>query len=107
MLTHAWLSANKLTSNANKLTSNANKSSYMLFGKHTNTHLPELKLQINNSNIDSSSELNFLDVHINTKLNWDAHINVVGKQNCTSNWHDKKLQHVFPKEILLSIYNML
>ena len=32
MLTHAWLSANKLTSNANK-------SNYRLFGKRTNTHL--------------------------------------------------------------------
>ena len=35
---------------ANKLTLNANKSKYMLFGKHINTHLPERKLLINNSN---------------------------------------------------------
>ena len=39
---NSWLSANKL-----KL--NVNKSKCMLFGKHK-THLPELKLQMNNSN---------------------------------------------------------
>ena len=58
----SWLSANIMTLNANK-------SKYMLFGKHKNTHLPELKLQLNNSNIESSSEFSFLVLHINTKLN--------------------------------------
>ena len=68
---HLWLSANKLTLNVNK-------SKYMLFSKHKNTQLPKLNLQINNSNIQSTSEFNFLGLHINTKLNWDTHVNVIG-----------------------------
>ena len=52
----------------------------MLFGNHKNTHLPELKLQINNSNTQSSSEFNCLGLNINTKLNWDTHVNVVGNK---------------------------
>ena len=41
------------------------------------------------------------------KLNWDTHVNVIG--NKISRVIDilKKLQFIFPKEILLSIYNAL
>ena len=57
---HLWLSANKLTLNVNK-------SKYMLFSKHENTQLPKLNLQINNRNIQSTSEFNFLGLQINVK----------------------------------------
>ena len=70
---HLWLSANKLTLNVNK-------SKYMLFSKHENTQLPKLNLQVNNSNIHSTSEFNFLGLHINLKLNWDTHVNVIGNK---------------------------
>ena len=80
---HLWLSANKLTLNANK-------SKYMLFSKHKITHLSKPNLQINNSNIQSTSEFNFLGLHINTKLNWDTHGNVIGMI--------KKLQFIFLKK---------
>ena len=60
---HLWLSANKLTLYANK-------SKYMLFDKHENTHLPKLNVQIDNSNIQSVPEFNFLDHH----RNWDTHV---------------------------------
>ena len=72
---HLWLSANKLTLNANK-------SKYMLFSKHKHTQLPKLNLQINNSNIQSAYKFNFLGlhIHVNSKLNWDTHGNVVGNK---------------------------
>ena len=97
---HLWLSANKLTLNVNK-------SKFMLFSKHKNTQLPELNLQINNSNIQSTSEFNFLGLHINTKLNWDTHVNVIGNKISRVIGTIKQLQLIFPKEILLSIYNAL
>ena len=97
---HLWLSANKLTLNINK-------SKYMLFSKHKNTQLPKLNLKINNSNIQSTSEFNFLGLHINTKLNWDTHVNVIGNKISRVIGIIKKLQIIFPKEILLSIYNAL
>ena len=52
----------------------------MLFSQHKNTQLPKLNLQINNSNIHSTSEFNFLGLHINMKLNWDTHVNVIGNK---------------------------
>ena len=95
---HLWLSANKLTLNANK-------SKYMLFSKPKNTQLPKLNLQINNSNIriQSASKFNFLGLHINTKLNWDTHGNVVGNKISRVIDMIKELQLIFAKEILLSI----
>ena len=87
---HLWLSANKLTLNVNK-------SKFMLFSKHKNTQLPELNLQINNSNIQSTSEFNFLGLHINTKLNWDTHVNVIGNKISRVIGTIKKLQLIFPK----------
>ena len=98
---HLWLSANKLTLN---LKSRNN----MLFSKHKNTHLPKLNFQINNSNIQSTSEFNFLGLHnykheiklgYTCKCNW--------QQNITCDWIIKKYQIIFLKESLLSIYNAL
>ena len=97
---HLWLSANKLALNVNK-------SKYMLFRKHKNTQLPKLNLQINNNNIHSTSEFNFLGLHINMKLNWDTHVNVIGNKISRVIGIIKKLQYIFPTEILLSIYNAL
>ena len=97
---HLWLSANKLTLNVNK-------SRYMLFSKHKNTQMVKLNLQINNSNIQSTSEFNFLGLHINTKLNWDTHVDVVGNKISRVIGIIKKLQLIFPREILLTIYNAL
>ena len=89
-----WLSANKLTLNVNR-------SKYMLFSKHKNNLLQKLNLQINNSTIQSTSEFNFLGLHINTKLNWDTHVNVIGNKISRVIGIIKKLQFIFPKEILL------
>ena len=78
---NSWLSANKLTLNVNK-------SKYMLFGKHKITHLPELKLLVNNSNIESSSEFNFLGLH-RQKIKLGYTYKCSWHQNYTYNWHDQ------------------
>ena len=87
---HLWLSANKLTLHVNK-------SKFMLFSKHKNTQLPKLNLQINNSNIQSTSEFNFLGLRINTKLNWNTHVNVIGNKISSGIGMIKKLQPHFPE----------
>ena len=99
---HFWLSANKLTLNVNK-----SRYTCMLFSKHKNTQMAKLNLQINNSNIQSTSEFNFLGLHINTKLDWDTHVDVVGNKISRVSGIIKKLQLIFPREILLTIYNAL
>ena len=71
----------------------------MLFRNHKSTKFRELNESVN--------DFNFLDLHINSKLNWDTHTNVVGKRISRAVGVIKKLQVVFPKTILLTIYNAL
>ena len=70
---HSWLKANRLTLNVNK-------TKYMLFSKRKNNLPGEINLRINNNDIQSVTEFNFLGLYLNSKLNWDTHINVIGKK---------------------------
>ena len=97
---HSWL-------NANRLSLNVKKTKYMLFRKHKSTEIRELNLRIGNDAIQSVNDFNFLGLHIDSKLNWDTHTNVVGKRISRAVGVIKKLQLVFPKTILLTIYNAL
>ena len=97
---HSWL-------NANRLSLNVKKTKYMLFRKHKSTEIRELNLRIGNDAVQSVNDFNFLGLHINSKLNWDTHSNVVGKRISRAVGVIKKLQLVFPKTILLTIYNAL
>ena len=97
---HSWL-------NANRLTLNVNKTKYMLFCKSRNNHTTELTLRLNNNDIQSVTEFNFLGLYLNSKLNRDTHINVIGKKISRAVGIIKKLQLLLPKTILISLYNAL
>ena len=97
---HSWLKANRLTLNINK-------TKYMLFSKRKNNLPGEINLQINNNDIQSVTEFNFLGLYLNSKLNWDTHINVIGKKISRAVGIIKKLQLIFPQKILISLYNTL
>ena len=49
----------------------------------------------------------FLGLYINSKLNWDTHTNVIGKRISCAVGIIKKMQLVFPKSVLITIYNAL
>ena len=63
--------------NANKLSLNVRKTKYMIFRKYKNNGIGELNLRISNDNIEHVNESNFLGLHLNSKLNWDTHINII------------------------------
>ena len=79
----------------------------MLFCKRRNNHTSELTLRLNNNDIQSVTEFNFLGLYLNSKLNWDTHINVIGKKISRAVGIIKKLQLLIPKTILISLYNAL
>ena len=64
-------------------------------------------LRISNDAIQPVDDFNFLGLHINSKLNWETQANVIGKQMSGAVGVIKKLQLVFPKSMLLTIYNAL
>ena len=79
----------------------------MIFRKYKNNGIGELNLRISNDNIEHVNEFNFLGLHLNSKLNWDTHINIMEKRTSRAVGIIKKMQLIFPKTIFLSIYNAL
>ena len=70
---HSWL-------NANILSLNVRKTKHMIFRKYKNNDLGELNLRISNDTIEHVNEFNFLGLHLNSKLNWDTHVNIIEKR---------------------------
>ena len=63
---YQWLSLNCLNLNVNK-------SKFMVFHKHPKV-IPDLKIQMNNVEIDRVSEFNFLCVIVDEHITWKPHI---------------------------------
>ena len=97
---HSW-------QNANKLSLNVRKTKYMIFRKHINNDKGDLNLQISKNIIQSVNECNFLSLHLNSKLNWDTHVNIIEKRISRAVGIIIKMQLISTKTILLSIYNDL
>ena len=76
----------------------------MLFHKQ-NKIINKLNFRINKNIINDTEKFNFLGLHINSRLTWDAHIKVVSTKITTG--IIKKLQLTLLKNILLFIYNSL
>ena len=68
---HEWLLVNRLQLNV--------KKKYMLFHKQ-NKIINKLNLRINNNIINETDKFNFLGLHINSRLTWDAHIKEVSSK---------------------------
>ena len=49
----------------------------MIFRKYKNNDIGELNLRISNNTIEHVNEFNFLGLHLNSKLNWDTHVNII------------------------------
>ena len=79
----------------------------MLFHKNKSNDIKELNLRICNDAIQSVNEFNFLGLYINSKLNWDTHTNFIDKRISRAVGVIKKMQLVFPKSVLITIYNAL
>ena len=89
-LVHLWL-------NANKLSLNVRKTKYMIFRKYKNNDIGELNLRISNDTIEHVNEFNFLCHHLNSKLNWDTHVNIIEKRISRAVGIKKKIATYFPQ----------
>ena len=94
-----WLSSNKLSLNIKK-------TKFMVF--HTpqrRVNYPVLKL--NNVNIERVSQFNFLGVVINSTLKWDKQIAHISLKISRATGVIFRLRRIYPREILLTLYNTL
>ena len=93
-----WLAANKLLLNVSKTHS-------MLFTfKH---NVPNLKIMVNNIEIEEKCTTTFLGVQLDNKLNWKSHISHICKKVSKSIAILRMVRSIFPLNILKMIYMSL
>ena len=93
-----WLAANKLLLNVAKTHS-------MLFTFKRNAS--DLKIRINDTEIERKSITKFLGVQIDDKLNWKAHITHICNKVSKAIAILRKVRSIFPLNILRMIYMSL
>ena len=96
---YEWLSLNCLNLNVNK-------SKFMVFHKHPKV-IPDLRIQMNNVEIDRVSEFNFLGVIVDEHITWKPHIEKIRVKISKIIGIMRKLQCTLTSSILLKIYNSL
>ena len=92
-----WLSSNKLSLNVKK-------TKFMVF--HTpqrRVNYPTLKL----NNVERVSQFNFPGVILASSLKWDKHVAHVSLKISRVIGVLYRLKHVFPREVVLTLYNAL
>ena len=62
---------------ANKLTLNLSKTCYMVFSSEKNE---DIKLVINNTEIEKVKSCKYLGIYIDDELNWNVHIDYIFKK---------------------------
>ena len=78
----------------------------MVFHKHPKV-IPDLKIQMNNVEIDRVSEFNFLGVIVDEHITWKPHIEKIRVKISRIIGIMRKLQCTLTSSILLKIYNSL
>ena len=91
---------------SNKLVLNVAKSKFMLFFKHPKV-VPTLKLLINGNPIEQVTNFNFLGITIDQNITWSDHITKISIKVARVIGILSKLKHIFPHNILRTIYNSL
>ena len=69
--------------------------------------VPQLSFNIKGLHIEQVYEFNFLGLIIGANLNWKAHLNAISTKVSRIIGLLHKLQYIFPKKVLHSIYNSL
>ena len=78
----------------------------MLFFKHPKV-VPTLKLLINGNPIEQVTNFNFLGITIDQNITWSDHITKISIKVARVIGILSKLKHIFPRNILRTIYNSL
>ena len=92
--------------NINKLSLNVEKTKLLLF--HTKQRrVNPIAISINNKLIENVTFFNFLGIYLDQTLSWNNHVNMVKSKLSKIIGVLYRLKHIFPQNVLLSIYNSL
>ena len=93
---------------ANRLSLNLDKTKYMVFhNSKKKIDADVLNIKILDYKIEQIDTFNFLGLTINSKMNWDSHIDKISNKISRTVGILNKLKHFLPRSILLTIYNAL
>jgi len=90
----------------NELLLNVEKSKLMYFFKHPKI-IPDLAIKINNCTIERINSFNFLGITLDENITWKAHTDKIALKLARVTGLLRKLQHIFPPYILITIHNAL
>ena len=91
--------------NINKLSININKTNVLLFNIRNKNENINLNLYINNIKLKQVTDIQFLGVYIDDKLNWKKQINYVATKLCRAIAILNKVKHKFDIKTLILLYN--
>ena len=94
---------------ANKLTLNLKKTKFMLFSKQkkNKTKVKKFKININNYSIKQVTEMKYLGVILDNKLNWHNHIQYVCSKLAKAAGIIYKVRSKAPENVLMLLYHSL
>ena len=87
------------------LTLNVANTKFMPFHKHR--EVPDLKLSLNNKNIDKVNTFRFLGILVDYDLCWKSHINMIRLKISKLIGILHRVKRLLPKTILITIYKSL
>lgn len=90
----------------NELLLNADKSKFLIFFKPPKK-VPKLQLKIDGRSIAQVEEFNFLGITIDQSITWKPHTTKISTKISRVIGILRKLQHIFPQNILITIYYAL
>ena len=81
-------------------------SNFMIFFKHPKK-LSNLNITVNKKIIEHVGHFNYLGVTLDENIMWTPHLDKVSIKISRVTGLLRKLQHIFPKHFLITIYNSL
>ena len=90
----------------NKLSLNEKKTKFMMFYSQQR-EVPNIKLTMNNIDLEPITDFNFLGIIINKHVKWNNHINKIANNIARTNGILNRLKHFLAPGILVNIYNCL
>ena len=91
---------------SNKLLLNVAKSKFMIFFKHPRT-IPKLSISIIGNPVEQVTNFNFLGITLDQNITWNDHISKISIKVARVIGIMNKLKHIFPHQILRTLYNSL
>lgn len=91
---------------SNNLILNVDKTKVIYFN-NLNSVNPVLHLSFNNVLLDSSNHTKFLGIHLDSKLKWSVHIDMLSKSLNKSYYALSRIKNIMPISALLNVYYSL